>query len=156
MLSNLRELIPGADLWPHFVRNASNQFEARSSQVQIESSNAILLQGMEGSAIPVAVAHGEGRAEFSSPEQIDQLRSNQQIAISFAQNGGGQTDRYPFNPNGSPQGLTGITNDTGRVLIMMPHPERVYRTIQNSWPLKQDSDRGPWLRLFENARRHFS
>jgi phosphoribosylformylglycinamidine synthase len=147
MLSNLRELIPGAQAWPHFVRNESEQFEARVAMVEIQSSPSILLAGMEGSQMPVAVAHGEGRAEFSSDEE------NGQIALRYVDHDGEVTEQFPFNPNGSAQGVTGLTTDDGRFTIMMPHPERCFRTVQNSWAPQEWGEDGAWLRMFRNARK---
>jgi phosphoribosylformylglycinamidine synthase len=150
MLSNLHELIPGAEHWPHFVRNRSEQFEARFVMVEVLESPSILLQGMAGSRLPIAVAHGEGRAEFRDEHQLAGAR--EVLTLRFLENGGGVATRYPANPNGSPEGITGLTTKDGRVNIMMPHPERVFRTVQNSWyPDAWDED-GPWLRLFRNAR----
>jgi len=153
MMSNLRELIPGTEGWPHFVRNRSEQFEARQVMVEVTPSRSLLLQGMEGSRLPVAVAHGEGRAEFRSQRHLDRIVSQEQVAMRYIDNAGGLTETYPANPNGSPQGITGLSNEDGRVTIMMPHPERVFRAVQNSWhPPEWDED-GAWLRLFRNARR---
>ena len=153
MMSNLHSLIPGADYWPHFVRNQSERFEARVSMVEVQQSNSILLQGMEGSQLPIAVAHGEGRAEFKAAEQIAQAQQSGGIALRYVDNWGDVTETYPANPNGSPQGITGLTNSDGRVTIMMPHPERVYRTVQNSWYPKGWGEDGVWLRLFRNGRK---
>jgi len=153
MMSNLHELIPGAEYWPHFVRNQSERFEARVSMVEVQESNSILLQGMAGSQLPIAVAHGEGRAEFKTAAQIDQAQQAGGIALRYVDNWGGVTETYPANPNGSPQGITGLTNADGRVTIMMPHPERVYRTVQNSWYPQQWGEDGVWLRLFRNGRK---
>jgi phosphoribosylformylglycinamidine synthase len=150
MLSNLHELIPGTDHWPHFVRNRSEQFEARFVSVEVEESASILLQGMAGSRLPIAVAHGEGRAEFRDAAHLDQAQN--QVTMRFVENSGETALRYPANPNGSPQGITGLTSEDGRVTIMMPHPERVIRTVQNSWHPDDWSEDGPWLRLFRNAR----
>jgi phosphoribosylformylglycinamidine synthase len=155
MLSNLRELIPGTEFWPHFVRNRSEQFEARVALVEVQKSKSILLQGMEGSRLPVAVAHGEGRAEFANDRALSQLRLQQQIALSYVDNYGTVTQSYPSNPNGSPEGLTGMSSEDGRVTIMMPHPERVYRSVQNSWSPTDWREDGPWLRVFRNARTYF-
>jgi phosphoribosylformylglycinamidine synthase len=150
MLSNLRQLIPGTEHWPHFVRNRSEQFEARFVTVQVEDSASILLQGMAGSRIPIAVAHGEGQAEFRQAGQLEQVRP--QVALRYVENNGDPALRYPANPNGSPEGITGLTSADGRVTIMMPHPERMFRTLQYSWhPVDWEED-GPWLRLFRNAR----
>ena len=153
MLSNLHELIPGAELWPHFVRNESEQFEARVAMVEVQKSNSIFLAGMEGSRMPIAVAHGEGRAEFSSAAHLNQLSGSGSVALRYVNNRGDQTQQYPANPNGSPEGITGVTTADGRVTIMMPHPERVFRAIQNSWAPDQWSEDGAWMRMFRNARR---
>ncbi len=150
MLSNLHELIPGTDHWPRFVRNRSEQFEARFVTVQVESSASILLQGMEGSRLPIVVAHGEGRAEFRDEAHLAAARDK--VVLRYLENSGETALRYPANPNGSPEGITGLTSEDGRVTIMMPHPERVIRTIQNSWHPDDWSSNGPWLRLFRNAR----
>ena len=152
MLSNLKSLIPGADLWPRFVRNLSEQFEARLSLVRVERSSSVLLQGMQGSIIPIAVSHGEGRAEFSSISDLHDLNQNRQVALRFLENTGDIAARYPANPNGSPEGVTGITSTDGRVTLMMPHPERVFRTVLNSWHPDEWGEDGAWMRLFRNAR----
>ncbi len=150
MLSNLHELIPGADHWPHFVRNRSEQFEARFVTVSIEQSNSILLQGMQGSTVPIAVAHGEGRAEFQSDMQHES--ATRQVVMRYRENDGTLASRYPANPNGSPDGIAGLTSKDGRVTIMMPHPERVIRSVQHSWHPDDWGEEAPWLRLFYNAR----
>ncbi len=154
MLSNLKMLIPGAEHWPHFVRNMSEQFEARFSLVRVEDSASVLLQGMAGSHMPVAVAHGEGRAEFRSPEAVAAFNASGAVALRYLDNQLNVTERYPANPNGSPHGITGVTSADGRVTIMMPHPERVYRAVTNSWKPDQWREDGAWLRLFRNARRY--
>lgn len=119
--------------------------------VEVAQSNSILLRGMAGSRLPIAVAHGEGRAEFRDPAHLESVTT--QVALRYIENSGQATEGYPANPNGSPQGITGLTSGDGRVTIMMPHPERVIRTLQNSWhPHQWDAD-GPWLRLFRNARK---
>ncbi len=153
MMSNLHELVPGAGYWPHFVRNQSERFEARVCTVEVQKSNSILLQGMEGSRLPIAVAHGEGRAEFASAAQISSAVQASGIALRYVDNWGNVTETYPANPNGTPQGITGLCNADGRVTIMMPHPERVYRTVQNSWHPKSWGEDGVWLRMFRNARK---
>ena len=150
MLSNLHELIPGAEHWPHFVRNMSEQFEARVAMVEVQESDSVFLAGMAGSRMPIAVAHGEGRAEFADNAEIDELAG--QIALRYVDNRGTVTEQYPANPNGSPQGITGLTANDGRVTIMMPHPERVFRAIQNSWAPDEWSEDGAWMRMFRNAR----
>ena len=147
MLSNLRELIPGAQAWPHFVRNESEQFEARVAMVEIQQSASILLTGMAGSQMPVAVAHGEGRAEYVSANEKGH------VALRYIDHEGEVTEQFPFNPNGSEQGITGLTTDDGRFTIMMPHPERCFRAVQNSWYPDQWGEEGAWLRMFRNARK---
>ena len=149
MLSQLKELIPGSDHWPQFERNISEQFEARFSLVEIVESPSILLKGIAGSTMPIAVAHGEGRAEFASTNDVD----NALVAMRYVDNYGKPTERYPNNPNGSPRGITALTTTDGRVTIMMPHPERVTRTVQHSWHPDDWGKEGPWLRLFHNARK---
>ncbi|MFC2991147.1 phosphoribosylformylglycinamidine synthase [Halomonas tibetensis] len=152
MLAQLKELIPGAEAWPHFVRNESEQFEARVAMVQVEKSPSILLAGMEGSRLPIAVAHGEGRAEFRDSAHLRSMQGNGQVALRFLDNHGQTTTRYPANPNGSPSGITGLTTPDGRATIMMPHPERVVRAVTNSWRPTEWTHDGAWLRLFRNAR----
>jgi len=149
MLSQLKELIPGAQHWPRFVRNRSEQFEARFSRVEIAESPSLFLQGMAGSQLSIAVAHGEGRALFASEAD----KNAAQIALRYLDNQGNATERYPANPNGSPEGITGLCSDDGRVTIMMPHPERVFRSVQHSWHPREWGEEGPWLRMFRNARR---
>jgi len=150
MLSNLKELIPGADHWPHFVRNRSEQFEARFVMTEVSQSDSILLQGMVGSKMPIAVAHGEGRAEFKDAAALQ--AASHHVALRYIENNGEIASRYPANPNGSPQGIAGLTTDDGRVTIMMPHPERVIRAVQNSWHPDDWEEDAPWMRLFRNAR----
>ncbi|WP_144391342.1 phosphoribosylformylglycinamidine synthase [Pleionea sediminis] len=152
MLSNLKELIPGTEHWPHFVRNQSEQFEARFSLVKVEPSPSIFMKGMEGSLIPIAVSHGEGRAEYSSEEQLEVADDSGLVVARYVDNYGNVTQKYPANPNGSPNGITALTNADGRVTIMMPHPERVQRSVQNSWCPDDWSEDGPWVRMFRNAR----
>jgi phosphoribosylformylglycinamidine synthase len=148
MMANIKTLIPGAELWPHFVRNSSEQFEGRFSLVEIMPSPSILMQGMAGSFMPVAVAHGEGRAEYQSDEQRQQANA----ILRYVDHNAQATESYPLNPNGSPDGLTGFCSDDGRVTIMMPHPERVFRTVQHSWHPDDWQEDAPWMRLFRNAR----
>ena len=148
-LSALREIIPGAAHWPRFVRNRSDQFEARLAGVEVLESPSILLRGMAGARLPIAVAHGEGRVEGGIGGAIPVLR--------FVDGSGRATERYPANPNGSPGGVTGLTTPDGRFTIMMPHPERVFRTVQHSWHPHSWHSEGwgedaPWMRLFRNAR----
>jgi len=152
MLAQLKALIPGAEAWPRFVRNESEQFEARVSMVQVEESPSILLAGMQGSRLPIAVAHGEGRAEFRDSAHLRSLQGSGQVALRFLDNHGQVTTRYPANPNGSPSGITGLTTPDGRVTIMMPHPERVVRAVTNSWRPAEWTQDGAWMRLFRNAR----
>ncbi|WP_136069203.1 phosphoribosylformylglycinamidine synthase [Modicisalibacter radicis] len=152
MFSQLKELIPGAGNWPRFVRNESEQFEARTSMVQVEKSPSILLAGMEGSRLPIAVAHGEGRAEFRDAGHLRAMQGSEQIALRYVDNYGQVTTHYPANPNGSPSGVTGLTTPDGRVTIMMPHPERVARAVTNSWRPAEWTRDGAWMRLFRNAR----
>jgi phosphoribosylformylglycinamidine synthase (EC 6.3.5.3) len=150
MLSNLKEIIPGAEHWPAFVRNRSEQFEARFSLVEIQESPSILLQGMAGTRIPVAVAHGEGRMDFGDGSAAD---VSGLVGLRYVDSAGNPTEAYPFNPNGSEGGMTGLTTQDGRVTIMMPHPERVFRTVQNSWHPDDWQEDAPWMRLFRNARK---
>ncbi len=153
MMSNLHELIPGAASWPHFVRNLSEQFEARTSLVEIPANPSLFLGDMAGSRLPIAVAHGEGRAEFRDSQHLQQVMDAGLVALRFVDHHGVPTERYPYNPNGSPQGIAGLTTHDGRFTIFMPHPERVFRTVANSWYPKEWGEDGPWLRLFRNARR---
>ncbi|MEW8461210.1 MAG: phosphoribosylformylglycinamidine synthase subunit PurQ, partial [Candidatus Thiodiazotropha endolucinida] len=150
MLSNLHQLIPGADHWPHFVRNRSEQFEARLVTVEICDTPSILLNGMSGSRIPIVVAHAEGRAEFNDPQHLQD--AGELTVMCYLENNGELASRYPANPNGSPEGIAGLCNKDGRVTIMMPHPERVTRTVQYSWHPDDWDEDAPWLRLFRNAR----
>ncbi|MBF7143135.1 MULTISPECIES: phosphoribosylformylglycinamidine synthase [Pseudomonas] len=152
MMSNLHELIPGSESWPHFVRNRSEQFEARVALVQVQESNSIFLQGMAGSRMPIAIAHGEGHAEFANEQALIEADTSGCIALRFVDNHGKVTETYPANPNGSPRGITGLTSRDGRVTIMMPHPERVFRAVQNSWYADEWSEDGGWMRMFRNAR----
>jgi len=150
MLSNLHELIPGGEYWPRFVRNRSEQFEARFVTVEVRESASILLQGMAGSRLPIAVAHGEGRAEFRNQAHL--ASADSLVVLRYVENDGHIASRYPANPNGSPEGITGLTSADGRVTIMMPHPERVVRSVTHSWYPPEWGEDGPWLRLFRNAR----
>jgi phosphoribosylformylglycinamidine synthase len=152
MMSNLASLIPGTQAWPHFVRNQSEQFEARFSLVEIMDSPSILLKGMVGSRIPIAVAHGEGRVELRQGQDMASIQQSGVAAMRFVDHAGEATEIYPYNPNGSPQGLTGLSNDDGRFTIMMPHPERVFRTVQHSWHPEDWLEDSPWMRMFRNAR----
>ncbi len=152
MLSTLKQLIPGAADWPRFVRNQSEQFEARVALVQVQDSPSLLLQGMAGSHLPVAVAHGEGRCEFIDSDAMSRCDSSGQVALRYVDSTIEVTERYPANPNGSVRGITSLTSSDGRATIMMPHPERVFRTVQNSWHPPEWAEDGPWMRLFRNAR----
>ncbi|CAM4221902.1 phosphoribosylformylglycinamidine synthase [Pluralibacter gergoviae] len=153
MMSNLRDLIPGSELWPRFVRNTSDRFEARFSLVEVTQSPSLLLQGMVGSQMPIAVSHGEGRVEVRDAAHLAQLESKGLVALRYVDNAGCVTESYPANPNGSPNGITAVTSETGRVTVMMPHPERVFRTVANSWHPENWGEDGPWMRIFRNARR---
>jgi phosphoribosylformylglycinamidine synthase len=153
MMSALRDIIPGAALWPRFVRNTSEQFEARFSMVEVLPSASLLLDGMAGSRLPIAVAHGEGRAAFERPELAQRALDESAVALRYVDNYGTATEQYPFNPNGSPSGITGLTTEDGRFTIMMPHPERVFRSVQNPWHPDSWGEDGPWLRMFRNARK---
>jgi phosphoribosylformylglycinamidine synthase len=152
MMSNLRDLIPGAAHWPHFVRNASEQFEARVCLVEIPPNPSVLLAGMAGSRLPIAVAHGEGRAEFRDDATRRAVVDDGLAALYWTDNRGERTIAYPYNPNGSPSGIAGLATRDGRFTIMMPHPERVVRTVANSWHPDDWDEEGPWLRIFRNAR----
>jgi phosphoribosylformylglycinamidine synthase len=152
MVSNLAELIPGAQGFPRFVRNRSEQFEARLSLVRVEKSRSVLLAGMEGSLLPIAVAHGEGRAEFASDAARTSFEGSGRVAVRFVDSRGEVASRYPENPNGSPSGIAAITSDDGRATLIMPHPERVFRAVQYSWRPREWSEDAPWMRLFRNAR----
>lgn len=154
MLSVLRELIPGSEHWPQFRRNRCEQFEARLSMVEVASSPSLFLSGMEGSRLPIAVAHGEGRAAFADTAAQQRCESSQLVGLRYIENNGEIAHRYPANPNGSTNGIAGVCNDSGRVTIMMPHPERVIRRRQFSWAPDDMADDSPWLRLFQNARRY--
>ncbi len=148
MMSQLKSIIPGAQHWPRFVRNRSEQYEARFSLVEVLESPSVLLAGMAGSRMPIAVAHGEGRAQFAS----DEARDRAIASLRFVENDATPAERYPANPGGSPGGLTGFTSEDGRATILMPHPERVFRTIQMSWRDDRLGEDSPWMRLFRNAR----
>lgn len=149
MVSNLHSLIPGTDHWPRFVRNESEQFEARVALLRIEESGSVLFDQMVGSVMPIAVAHGEGRAEFSGDSQLSQLDT---VAARYVDNTHQVTQSYPANPNGSPEGIAAVCSENGLVTIMMPHPERVFRSVTNSWAPDAWGEDGPWLRMFRNAR----
>ncbi|MBI5042078.1 MAG: phosphoribosylformylglycinamidine synthase, partial [Gammaproteobacteria bacterium] len=152
MMSGLKELIPGADHWPRFRRNLSEQFEARFSLVEILPSPSLFFTGMHGSRMPIAVAHGEGRAEFAAADGAQQAMNARLVTARYLDHYGRATEVYPLNPNGSPAGITGLTTTDGRFTIMMPHPERVFRAVQHSWRPDEWGEDGPWLRMFRNAR----
>jgi phosphoribosylformylglycinamidine synthase len=153
MMSNLHSIIPGAEHWPHFVRNRSEQFEARFAMVEIMESPSLFFKGMAGSRMPIAVAHGEGYAEFSDGDAVHAVVRDKLVSMRFVDNAGRATEDYPYNPNGSPQGITGLTTTDGRFTIMMPHPERVFRTVQHSWHPQGWGEDGPWIQMFRNARK---
>jgi len=153
MMSHLKDLIPGASHWPQFVRNISEQFEARYSLVEVQQSNSILFDGMAGSRMPIAVAHGEGQVSFAKEAMSQQVQNENLVSMKYVDCLGQATERYPHNPNGSTDGITGLTSEDGRFNIMMPHPERLFRTVQHSWHPDEWGEDGPWLRLFRNARK---
>jgi phosphoribosylformylglycinamidine synthase len=153
MLAALKSLVPGAEHWPRFIRNRGEQFEGRFSLVEILQSPAALLEGMAGSRLPIAVAHGEGRAEFATHTGAVELIGLRQVAFRYVDNQGRVAAIYPANPNGSPQGIAAITSADGRVLLTMPHPERSWRVAQNSWHPPAAGEFSGWMRLFRNARR---
>ena len=146
MISNLRDIIPGTENWPSFERNTSEQFEARFTGVRINNSKSLFFAGMQDSVMPIAIAHGEGKASFKSklPENT--------ISMQYVDHSGNASQIYPHNPNGSENAAAAICDETGRVTIMMPHPERVFRAVQNSWHPNNWDERSPWMRMFDNAR----
>lgn len=152
MLSNLKEIIPGTEHWPHFVRNRSERFEARFSLVEVQQSPSLFFSGMAGSRMPIAVSHGEGRAEFASAATMAAAEQSGTVALRYVNGKGEVASLYPQNPNGSPNGLSGICSLDGKVTIMMPHPERVFRTVANSWHPENWGEDSPWMRMFRNAR----
>jgi len=153
MMSNLHSIIPGAENWPHFVRNKSEQFEARMAMVEVLESPSLFFSGMAGSRMPIAVAHGEGYAEFSDESAVHKVLTDRLVSMRFVDNAGRPTQTYPYNPNGSVGGITGLTTKDGHFSIMMPHPERVFRTVQHSWHPDSWGEDGPWIRMFRNARK---
>lgn len=152
MISNLRELVPGSSHWPRFVRNLSEQYEARVALVRVEHSPSVLLAGMQGSQIPIVTAHGEGQAEFADAAELGALEARRGVALRYVDTRGRQTQRFPANPNGSAGAVAAVCSEDGRVTITMPHPERVFRTVQNSWAPAAWGEDGAWMRLFRNAR----
>ncbi len=161
MMSNLHSIIPNSGHWPHFIKNKSEQFEARFAMVEVLESPSLFFNGMAGSRMPIAVAHGEGYTEFNSKtavnDVVDKILAQQLATLRFIETNNHTstpTEVYPFNPNGSPQGLTGFTTTDGRFNIMMPHPERVFRAVQHSWrPSDWQQEDAPWMRMFRNARK---
>ena len=152
MMAALQSIVPGAEHWPQFRKNRSQQFEARWGMVELLPSKSLFFAGMEGSRLPIAIAHGEGRPEFAQATDLAALQGNGQIAMRFVSNAGAVAHSYPANPNGAPEGVTSICNADGRVTILMPHPERTIAGVTGSWWPKSDADKTPWFRMFENAR----
>jgi phosphoribosylformylglycinamidine synthase len=152
MMSTLHSIIPGSSHWPRFVQNRSERFEARFASVKIEKSPSVFFAGMEGSVIPIAVAHGEGFAEFTDETAIQTCDASGLVSARFVDNHHCATERYPLNPNGSPRGITALTTGSGRVTILMPHPERVFRTAAMSWHPEEWGEDSPWMQMFYNAR----
>jgi phosphoribosylformylglycinamidine synthase len=149
MISNLKSIIPGAQAWPKFTRNKSEQFEGRFAMVEVTGSPSIFFDGMSGSQTPIAVAHGEGYADFTQTGDIEQAI----VAMRFVDNRGQVTEGYPQNPNGSPRGITSVTTPDGRFTVLMPHAERVFRTVLQSWHPESWGEDSPWMRMFRNARK---
>jgi phosphoribosylformylglycinamidine synthase len=154
MMSNLQSIIPGAGHWPHFVKNKSEQFEARLAMVEVLESPSLFFSGMAGSKMPIAVAHGEGFTEFSETSMVNEVLTKKLVTMRFIDHTSMPTASYPYNPNGSPLGITGLTSTDGRFSIMMPHPERVIRNVQNTWQRCGDSEDSAWIRMFRNARKY--
>ena len=148
MMAALKQIVPGAENWPSFERNASEQYEARLTLLEVQESASIFFAGMAGSRIPVAVAHGEGRAQFADRADIKRVET----CVRYVDNHGKASESYPLNPNGSPKGIAGLTAANGRVTVLMPHPERVARTVQMSWAPREWGEDSPWMRMFRNAR----
>jgi phosphoribosylformylglycinamidine synthase len=153
MMSQLSMMIPGAQCWPRFTRNRSEQFEGRLVMAEVLESPSLFFAGMAGSRMPIANAHGEGFAAFSRPEHRAHAEGERLVAVRYVDSEGRATERYPYNPNGSPHGITGLTTPDGRFTILMPHPERVRRTVQMSWQPPGLAEDSPWMRMFRNARR---
>ncbi|MBK4775523.1 phosphoribosylformylglycinamidine synthase [Candidatus Pantoea edessiphila] len=155
MISNLKTIVPGSHLWPNFIQNKSERFESRFVLVEINNSPSLFFEDMKNSQLPIVISHGEGCIDISANKSLSDLEVNNLIVLSFVDNFGKVTEKYPANPNGSSKGITGLTNDNGRVTIMMPHPERVFRTVNNSWhPISWGED-SPWMQMFYNAHRQF-
>lgn len=159
-LSRLQELIPGTGHWPTFIDNTSEQYEARVCMVKIEDKSktpSVFFHGMNGSELPIVVAHGEGRASFSHPSHLEALNADKLVPIRYIDNRGAVTTKYPYNPNGSPEGIAGVRSRDGRVLAMMPHPERTILSDVNSYApprmVQEWGEFGPWVRMFKSARR---
>ena len=152
MMAALKDLVPGAAHWPRFVRNRSEQFEGRVGLVEVLPTPSIFFAGMAGSVMPIAIAHGEGRAEFVDAAAATACEATGLVSLRFVDNRGSPAVDYPANPNGSPGGITGLTSRDGRATILMPHPERVYRTVQNSWHPDEWGEDSGWMRMFRNAR----
>lgn len=152
MFAALKDIIPGAEMWPRFLKNKSEQFEARLALVKINKSPSIFFQDMEGSYLPIPTAHGEGRAEFSDSQGAARALHDGLVPLQFIDNYGKVSEKYPSNPNGSPQGITALTTPDGRTTIIMPHPERVFLTKQLSWHPSDWGQQSPWFKLFQNAR----
>jgi phosphoribosylformylglycinamidine synthase len=149
MMSNLKAIIPGAQAWPKFTRNKSEQFEARFAMVEVSDSPSIFFSGMAGTQAPIAVAHGEGFADFS----LTGSAAEAVVAMRFVDNRGQVSEAYPYNPNGSPDGITSVTTPDGRFTVLMPHAERVFRTVNQSWHPDAWGEDSPWMRMFRNARK---
>lgn len=152
MLAHLKQLIPGAMHWPKFIKNDSEQFEARYCMVNVGRSRSLFLQNMSGAVLPIVVAHGEGKIAADRIDQVQGLIANNLVALQYIDSAGRPTQNYPLNPNGSIQGITGMTNFDGRVTIMMPHPERLFRSTQFSWHPGDWGEYSPWFAMFLNAR----
>jgi len=152
MMSVLKSIIPGAEHWPRFLRNRSEQFEARLSMVEVLPSPSILFAGMAGSVLPIAVSHGEGRAAFVDAAQAAACEASGTVGLRYVVRAGEVASRYPANPNGSPNGLAALCNRDGRVTLIMPHPERVFRNVQMSWRSPGSGEYSGWMRFFRNAR----
>ena len=153
MFAALKSIIPGSELWPRFVRNRSEQYEARFALVEVVRCPSVLLEGMAGSWLPIAVAHGEGRAEFASAAAAQACATGGLVGLRYVNHDRSVATTYPLNPNGSPFGIAALSNADGRVTITMPHPERSFRYAQNSWHPRDVGEYSGWARLFRNARR---